>query len=84
MAMAKNDKQFEIAMCARVKAARKSIGLTQVQMAEALGIEWTQYQKYEGRTPMKHEVLPKFCELTGFNPWFLLTGKATFRGTDGL
>lgn len=82
MAMAKSDKQFEIAMCARVKAARKALGLTQVQMAEELGIEWTQYQKYEGKSPMKHELLPKFCRLTGFDPWYFLTGQGSFRPDD--
>lgn len=43
--MATSDEHAEF--CERVKARRKELGLTQVQMAERLGMTHPQYQKIE-------------------------------------
>lgn len=56
--------RFKKAMLARVKLARESVGLTQEQMADELGIKQGKYQKYEVRSKMPHEYLAKFSEVT--------------------
>lgn len=57
--------KFKKAFLARIKLAREGAGLTQVQMAERLGIPQDKYSKYEVRSFMPHELLSKFSEITG-------------------
>lgn len=44
-------------------------------MAKALGIDRETYKQYETRTPLPHDMIPPFLELTGHDPWFLFTGR---------
>lgn len=56
---------FNAAFCAVTKLARQSLGWTQNQMATALDIPEDRYRKYEVRSPMPHELLPRFAQITG-------------------
>lgn len=61
---------------ARTQIARKSKGLNQEKMAVALNITRAAYSQYEtGRTPIPSRHLTKFCEITGTNPEWILTGR---------
>jgi transcriptional regulator with XRE-family HTH domain len=57
--------EFERAFCARVRAARQACGMTQVDLARALGISRRAYQKYQTRTPLPHHLLEEFAAITG-------------------
>jgi len=73
----KLDKQkLNLAFCHRTKMLRESMGLTQEQMAERLGISAAVYQKNEIRTPLPHYMLTRFCDVTGLDMWYVVTGTA--------
>jgi len=72
--------KFIRSMCRRTQQVRIDSGYTQPEMAEALGILNVTYSKYESRSPLKQYLIPKFCELTGFSSWYLLTGKLDSKG----
>jgi len=55
---------FRAAFCAVTREARLATGWTQEQMATALGIPVARYGKYETRSPMPHEMLPRFAQIT--------------------
>jgi DNA-binding XRE family transcriptional regulator len=59
--------QFEEALRARVIALRKAAKprITQKQMADAIGIEFETYKKYETRSPMPAYLIPRFAEVIG-------------------
>lgn len=68
---------YKAALCRRIQAARESIDMTQEQMAAALGIKRDRYSKYEvGRSMLPHHLIPRFCELTKHDPWYILTGQS--------
>lgn len=59
----------------RTKFARKSAGFkSQADMASKLNMERPAYARYETERVITSEALPKFCEATGINPIWLLTG----------
>lgn len=68
--------RFRADFCRRTRVARESAGLTQHQMADALGIPRDHYSKYESRSQLPLPLIPKFLEITGMDAWVLLTGKA--------
>jgi transcriptional regulator with XRE-family HTH domain len=59
--------QFNKTFCATVKALRERKGITQLQMAAALGTSLENYRKYENRTPLPHRFIPAFCLVIGIN-----------------
>lgn len=59
----------------RVRAARKGRGWTQETMADLLGFSQGHYKQWETRDLMPHEVMPRFCVLTGITLDYLLTGR---------
>ena len=61
--------------CERVRNARKSMNLDQAEMATMLGIKPDTYGKYEKRSLLPHHLIPRWCEITGHDPWYLLTGR---------
>jgi DNA-binding XRE family transcriptional regulator len=75
VAKKKADTLYRQAFLSRTKAMRKGAGFKQAGMAKALGIEAEAYAKYEQRTMLPHHLIAPFCELTGHDPWFLITGK---------
>lgn len=56
---------FNTEFCARTRAAREAKGLTQIEMAQVLGIMADTYSKYERRTPLPHRFIPIFCLVCG-------------------
>ncbi len=75
----KSQQKFRSAMCKRVRQAREDLNLNRKEFAKLIGCEEASLQKYETRSPLPHHLIPKFCEVTGFDPWYLLTGQATFK-----
>lgn len=70
---------YRAAFTRRVLVMRKAAGLTQEEVAKALGITLSGYQHYEaserkgspGRSFMPHHLIPAFCKITGFPVEFL-------------
>ena len=58
----------------RTIAARKAANLERQDIADYIGVEYQAYQKYETRSLIPHQYLPKFCEATGIEPDFLYFG----------
>lgn len=71
----KKSARYLKSFCARIASAREGAGYTQQEMADALGIKRDAYSKYEFRSLMPHHLIPAFCRLTGFGPWYILTGQ---------
>lgn len=44
---------------------RSRLGWTQERMARALGVEPSTYATYETRSTIPHELIPRFCAITG-------------------
>jgi transcriptional regulator with XRE-family HTH domain len=62
-------------ICARIREARQRSGLTQEEMAQALGITTRAYFNYEHvRVPFR--LLRKIAELTSVSDLWLLSGSA--------
>lgn len=59
----------------RVRAARKGRNWTQEVMADLLGYSQGHYKQWETRDLMPHEVMPRFCTLTGITLDYLLSGR---------
>lgn len=57
--------RFKKAFLARTKLAREAAGLTQEELAKRLGIRQDKYAKYESRSPLPHQYVARFCEVTG-------------------
>lgn len=64
---AKSPVQFNKEIAERTRAARIAAGYgSQQEFAKELGVDYERYKKWEsGRTPIQHEYIPKFYELTG-------------------
>lgn len=58
----------------RTKQARKAAGLTQSETADALGMGRVTYTRYENGFVLPQWRLQKFCEITGINLDWLLSG----------
>lgn len=73
---------MEDAICTRLKAWRQSLGLTQAQFAERLGLHLSVLKKYEaGANTPGGDALTAVAE-TGCNINWLLTGKGEMRDVD--
>lgn len=81
--MADNDEarsSYRDEFVARVKAAREARGLTQEQVAKALGIAQGTYKQYEVRSLLPHYFIERFCIITGSGlAWLLDAEEATVR-----
>lgn len=58
----------------RVRSARIMSGKSQKQIAQELGVLLNTYQTWESRALIPHQCLIPFCQSTGVDPYFLLTG----------
>ena len=56
---------FNAVVCARTRAARISRGLSQAEVARALGINRSAYARHETHQPLPLHLLQDFVELTG-------------------
>ena len=75
MAVDNTELDFNSRFVRRVKEAREAMGWTQAVMAESLGIPLERYKKYEHRSLLPHYLVAKFCELTGCDMHYLMTGE---------
>ncbi|MCK5607942.1 helix-turn-helix transcriptional regulator [Candidatus Pacearchaeota archaeon] len=76
--MKKKSTAFKKDLCKRTQEFRKLSGYTQEKMALDLGCSKDAYSKYETRTPLPANFLARFCLLTGYSPWQIMTGRASF------
>lgn len=72
--------RFAREMGHRIRQAREGMRprdrVTVQEMADLLAEPFPNYKKWdEGKAAMPHHVIPKFCLLTGCDPWWLLTGQ---------
>lgn len=65
--------------CQRVRAIRESLGLTEAELAEKLGISRDRLHSYERETLMPHHLIASLADISGFSVWYILTGKADSR-----
>lgn len=70
---------FVEAFCARIQRLRVLRGLTQDEMATALGIPLARYKKYETRSPIPAYLIERFATIVGRDIEYVLTGKAPSR-----
>lgn len=66
--------QYRRDFISRVKSARVMSGKTQAEMAEALSVKLNTYQTWEIRALLPHQHIVPFCQETGADLLFLLTG----------
>jgi transcriptional regulator with XRE-family HTH domain len=82
--MAVTDKAFYVQLGARIAAARKAAGLTQVQLAEALGIAQQTLAHYEGgKLRVAVALLPQLAELLGVSAEELIGTNSRRAGKRG-
>lgn len=67
--------EFKRGFTARVKEAREDSNYTQAGIADLLGIKQDKYNKYEGRSMMPHQMIPRFCTACGVTITWLFTGR---------
>lgn len=68
-------REFDQELCARVKHFRETLGWTQQQMADALQVTRSAYEKYEIRTPLPTHLIPRYSQFVGCQIAYLMTGK---------
>lgn len=73
-------KQYREEFLRRTESARLVSGLKREELVEALAglsetkIKLDTYKRWETRTLMPHHLIIPFCEITGADPYMLLTG----------
>lgn len=67
MGRARSPVQFNKEIADRTKAARIAAGYEKIEeFADLMRVGYERYRKWEsGRTPIQHEYVERFCELTG-------------------
>lgn len=60
----------------RIRAARDSRFAAQEDLCEVLDIKQSLYGKYETRSLMPHNLIPRFCKACGVTTEWLFTGKS--------
>lgn len=68
-------REYEDALCGRVRAMRERCNYTQREMAELLGATMEQYRKFEVRSPMPAYYLVRFAAIAQVDMEYLLTGR---------
>jgi DNA-binding XRE family transcriptional regulator len=71
--MGKSD--FKQSFMGRVRQAREARSLTQEEMATLLDIPQSKYHKYESRSYLPHDLVPRFCLAAGVEEHWLFTGR---------
>lgn len=70
---------FNKEFAGRVRELRAASGLTQLQMADALGIGFEAYRKYEVNIMMPHRLLHQFALICRTDLHYLITGRSKDR-----
>jgi DNA-binding XRE family transcriptional regulator len=65
---------YEASFRERVKLARRYYSENAADMARALGVLPGTYVRYETRTMLPHYLIPQFCQLTGVEVEWLVSG----------
>jgi len=65
---------FKAGFQERTTRAREEAGLSQEQLAKALGLSQGTYKQYETRSMLPTHLIERFAIITRTDPWFLLTG----------
>lgn len=65
----------QTAYISRTKEARKFAEKKHKEVADYLGIDRSTYTNFERDRPMPQEYISRFCELTGINERWLISGK---------
>ena len=73
--------EFKVAFCTRVRSLRMASGMTQAEMAAALGIPLANYEKYEGRSLMPHRLIEPFAAICGIDARSLFERPAAPEGS---
>jgi hypothetical protein len=74
-------KQYREELLRRTESARLVAGLSREQVVEELSrlsgtkVKLATYKKWETRTPLPHHLIIPFCDITGADPYMLLTGQ---------
>lgn len=71
-----NATTYKRGILTRTKQARLVAGFEQLDIAQALSISRERVSQYENRSPLPHYLIGPFCELTGCDPAWLITGKS--------
>ena len=67
--------QFNKGLINRVKIARQNSGLSQEEMATALGIKQDRWKQYETRTPIPIYMVDQFAIIVREDPLYILLGR---------
>lgn len=73
--------QYRKELIARTEAARVVSGMSREEVINQLSartgqkVQLATYKKWETRTPIPHFFLIPFCDVTGADPYMLLTGQ---------
>lgn len=73
---------YRKAFVQRVRASRIQADQSPLDMAKLLGIPKDTYHRYETRTLLPHHLLQTFCNLTGQDLYWLVTGSRFRADTD--
>lgn len=65
---------YKRAFVQRVRAARLGIGKSPAEMCKLLDVPKDTYHRYETRTLLPHHLIELFCQLTGKDIEWMLTG----------
>jgi hypothetical protein len=57
--------EWEQKFLTRTRALREREGLTQRELAARIGVAYENYRKYETRSPVPHEFIPRLCGFYG-------------------
>lgn len=74
-------KQYRDDLNRRTRSAREDAGLSREDLVEMLSaragvkVNLEAYKKWETRNPIPHNMIIPFCEITGMDPYELLTGE---------
>jgi hypothetical protein len=66
---------YKAGFLGRVKAAREARFGTQTDLCEVLGLKQAIYSKYEVRSLMPHQLIPRFCKACGVTVDWLITAQ---------
>jgi hypothetical protein len=69
------ERQYNEALRQRLVLCREILDKSQPEMAEALGITYAKYQKYETRSAFPPYLFPRLAAVTGRSIEFLVTGR---------
>lgn len=81
--MKKAESELAQAYIQRVRDLRIARGMTQQEMADALGISLERYKKYEHRSVLPPYLLGRFAAVVNRDLGYIVTGRARRSGKNG-